>query len=134
MWKDFFSSIGIGSVKVDTVLQNQKAKPGETIKGNIVIRGGQADEPIEKINVLLYLQYKEVHKDSDFSWHDKHIEKLTINMNRDIKAREEESIPFILKIPADSPKTGEKHKWFIQTTVFIHQAIDPKDEDEILIV
>lgn len=134
MWKNFFSSIGIGSVKVDTILHDQKAAPGEMIQGDVVIYGGQADKPIQKINLLLYLQYEEVRKDSDFSWHDKHIDKLTIVVNRHIKAGEKERIPFTMKIPDDGPRTGEKNKWFLQTTVLINQSVDPTDEDELMIV
>ncbi len=134
MWKKFFSSIGIGSVKVDTILYDKKAALGEMIKGDVLICGGQTDEPIQKINLLLYLQYEEVRKDSDFSWHDKHIDELTIVVNRHIKAGEKDRIPFTMKIPADGPKTGEKHKWFLQTTVLINQSVDPTDEDELMIV
>lgn len=133
MWKEFFSSIGIDSVKVDTILEKQTAAPGETVKGRILLEGGQADEPIEKIQVLLYLQYEEVQEYSDFSWHDKHIEEVNIELNRNIKAGEKETIPFSIKLPENSPKTNDKHKWYIRTKVFVDQAVDPEDEDQIIV-
>ncbi|WP_046176148.1 sporulation protein [Domibacillus indicus] len=133
MWKEFFSSIGIDSVKVDTVLEKQIAAPGETVKGNILIKGGQADEPVEKIQVLLYMQYEEVKEDSDFSWHDKDIEEINIQINRNIAAGESETIPFLIKIPDNGPLTDGSHKWYIKTKVFIDQAVDPEDEDQIIV-
>lgn len=133
MWKELFSSIGINSVKVDTVIENQIVAPGEEIKGRISIKGGHAEEPIEKIQVLLYLQYEEVKEDSDFSWHEKHIEEVIIQYKRNIKAGETNMLPFKMKVPSKGPKTDEAHKWFIRTKVFIDQAVDPEDEDEILV-
>ncbi len=133
MWRDFFSSIGIGSVKIDTVVNEKTAAPGETISGQVFLKGGQADEPVEKIQILLYLQYEEVREDSDFSWHDKHIEEITINVNKAIKAGEKNTIPFFVSVPENGPKTDEKHKWFIRTKAFIGQAVDPEDEDEIIV-
>ncbi|WP_046181028.1 sporulation protein [Domibacillus tundrae] len=133
MWKEIFSSIGIDSVKVDTVLENQTAALGETVNGRILIEGGLADEPIKKIQVLLYLQYEKVKEDSDFTWHDKHIEEVNIELNRNIKAGEADSIPFSLKLPEKGPKTDDTHKWYIRTKVFIDQAVDPEDEDQIIV-
>lgn len=133
MWKDFFSSIGIDSVKVDTKLKKRSAAPGETIHGEVFVTGGQAEEPIEKIQVLLYMQYEEVKEDSDFSWHDKDIEDVTIDFQRNIKTDEEINVPFSVTLPEGSHFTDDKHKWFIRTKVFVDQAVDPEDEDEIFV-
>ncbi|OLN21593.1 hypothetical protein BTO30_14010 [Domibacillus antri] len=134
MWKEFFSSIGLDSVKVDTVIHDKHAEPRDTIKGEVRIQGGLADEIIDKIIVLLYLQYEEVHEDSDFSWHDKHIEEVTIDVKRNIKSGEQDQVPFTIMIPQNAEKTDEKHKWYLKTTVVIPAAVDPTDEDEIMIV
>ncbi|WP_050182005.1 sporulation protein [Domibacillus robiginosus] len=133
MWKDFFSSIGLDSVKVDTIVEKQLISPGETLSGHIHVKGGQADEPIDKIHILLYLQYEAVKEDSDFSWHEKHFEEIIIPFKRNIKAYEEHRVPFSVKVPLEAPKTDDTHKWFVRTKVFIDQAVDPEDEDEITV-
>ncbi|OMP66933.1 sporulation protein [Domibacillus epiphyticus] len=134
MWTKFISSIGLESVKVDTILHDKQAALGDTVKGEVLILGRQTEKSIEKVKVLLYLQYEEVHPDSDFSWHDKHFEEVTLNVGRNLTEGEEERIPFSIKIPEEGPKTDEKHKWILQTQVVIPQAFDPKDEDELIIM
>ncbi|WP_309088178.1 sporulation protein [Domibacillus sp.] len=133
MWKDFFSSIGIGSIKVDTMIDQKAVSPGETINGYVYIKGGKVEEPIDKVQILLYLQYEEVKEDSDFSWHEKHFQEVILPFKRNIKASEAHKVPFSIKIPLQGPKTDETHKWFIRTKVFIDQAVDPEDEDEVMI-
>lgn len=133
MWKDFFSSIGINSVTVDTTIEQKAYSPGDMIHGTVHVKGGQAEEPIEKIQLLLYMQYEEVKEDSDFNWHDKHIEEQHIEFDRNIKEEETIDMPFSFALPKDSIQTDEKHKWFIKTKVFIEQAVDPEDEDEIIV-
>lgn len=134
MWKNILSSIGIGGVTIDTILQKKTYQRGDKIKGAVLIRGGQAAEPIESLIVSLHLQVNEVREDSDFSYHEKDLKEITIPMNRDVQPQEKLTIPFTLEIDEEHPATDEKNKTFLKTTALIPQAIDPSDQDEVIIV
>ncbi|WP_204555292.1 sporulation protein [Bacillus ectoiniformans] len=133
MWKDFLSSIGIGSVKVDTIIPKSEVKPGELIEGEVVINGGQAEEPISKVTLQLLLRYEEVREDSDFSYHDKEIKEVVLDVHRNIEVDEEKRLPFQMELPKDHPLTDEENQTFLRTIVDIKQSVDPTDEDEIVV-
>ncbi|HZG69903.1 MAG TPA: sporulation protein [Chondromyces sp.] len=133
MWKDFLSSIGIGSVKVDTRLEKKAYVQGEAIKGEVLIKGGIAEEQIESIAITMFLRYESVRPDSDFTFHDKDLDELVIPLTDEIDSNEEKRIPFTLQLDKKHPATSEKYQTFLRTTLLIPQAIDSSDEDEIIV-
>ena len=133
MIKQFLSSIGIGHVKVDTVVRNPKISQGDVIEGEVVLKGGMADQPINNIQLLLLLKYEEDKQDSDFSFHERNIETITLNKIGTIHAGEEKEISFQFPTQPDHPLTSEVNQTVLRTTVDIPQAVDPTDEDTIIV-
>lgn len=133
MWKEFLSSIGIGSVKVDTVLEKGQFTIGEVIEGNVVITGGKVTVPIESIVLQLVYQFEEVRDDSDFSSHEKEMERLTIDIDREIPSGEIQDFPFGIVLQKNHPVTEDNKQTFLRTTVIIPQSVDATDQDEIII-
>ncbi|KZN99758.1 hypothetical protein A4244_17335 [Bacillus badius] len=134
MWKNILSSIGIGGVAIDTVLEKTDYHAGEKMKGKVLINGGQAAEPIDALVISWYLQIHEVREDSDFSYHDKELKEMTLPIQRDIQPKEKLTIPFTLEIDAEHPPTSATHQTFLKTTAVIPQAVDPFDQDEVIIL
>ncbi|MGG6446486.1 sporulation protein [Pseudobacillus badius] len=134
MWKNILSSIGIGGVAIDTVLEKTDYHAGEKMKGKVLINGGQAAEPIDALVISWYLQIHEVREDSDFSYHDKELKEMIIPIQRDIQPKEKLTIPFTLEIDAEHPPTSAAHQTFLKTTAVIPQAVDPFDQDEVIIL
>ena len=134
MWKNILSSIGIGGVAIDTALQKTTFQRGDKIEGKVLINGGQAPEPIDNLVVSLHLQVEEVREDSDFSYRDKDLKEIIIPIKRDIKPKEKIIIPFSLEIDPEHPPTNNKNKTFLKTTAVIPQAVDPSDQDELVIL
>ncbi|WP_219169861.1 sporulation protein [Bacillus sp. MCCB 382] len=133
MLNKFLSSIGIGHVKVDTIVHTTEISPGDHIKGDVVLKGGMADQPINKVQLLLLYKYEEDKKDSDFCYHEKDLKTITIDNIGTIKAGEEKRIPFEFPTESDHPKTTDTDQTILRTTVDIPQAVDPTDEDSIFI-
>jgi sporulation-control protein len=133
IWKQFLSSIGIGHVKVDTLVYNTNLSPGETIEGEVVIEGGMADQPITEITLLLVLKYEEDKEDSDFPYHEKDIEGITLNNIGTIQSEEKKRIPFSFLLSKNHPISTEKQETFLRTTIDIPQAVNPTDEDSIIV-
>ena len=56
-----FASVGIGAATVDTKLEKDTAAPGEEVRGVVEVRGGNVDQTIDEIYLMLYTTFvKEV--------------------------------------------------------------------------
>lgn len=133
MWKKFMSSIGFGNVTVDTVLPKQTYKQGELLEGSVKVKGGAAEQDIERIELRLILIYEQDKEDSDFSYHEKELYEMALTNLHHVDSNELYSIPFSIPIDKTHPKTEAGVETVLRTKVLIHQGIDPEDEDKILI-
>ncbi|TMU87328.1 hypothetical protein FGG79_04145 [Bacillus sp. BHET2] len=133
MFNKFLSSIGIGHVKVDTIVHTTEISSGDLIKGEVVLKGGMADQPINEVRLLLLHKYEEDKKDSDFSYHEKEMDTIAFDKIGTILAGEEKRISFELLTKSSHPRTTDTDQTILRTTVDIPQAVDPTDEDSIFV-
>ncbi|MEG9297835.1 sporulation protein [Mangrovibacillus sp. Mu-81] len=133
MLEKFLSSIGIGHVKVDTVVPNATITAGDNINGEVIIEGGMADQQVNEVQLLLLFKYEEDKEDSDFPYHEKEIKTIILKDIGTIKAGEKKAISFQFPTDRDHPKTTESNQTILRTTVDIPQAVDPTDEDSIIV-
>ncbi|WP_019241787.1 MULTISPECIES: sporulation protein [Bacillus] len=134
MWKTLLSSIGLGNITVDTIVEKKEYKPGEELCGKVEINGGMTDKKIEGIVITLLVKYEQDKLDSDFSFHEKHIRETEINNSKMIHSNETNTIPFSIRIPFDHPKSENGVETIIRTKLLVSQNIDPEDEDTIIIL
>ncbi|WP_174733135.1 sporulation protein [Mesobacillus harenae] len=133
MWKEFLSSIGFGSAKVETVIAKEVYKPGDTIKGVVKIHGGNTEQTINKITLSLYTSLEETRDDSDFSFIDEECRHVELGNIGTIHPGEQRSIPIQIPLSANHPITKGNLKTFLRTSLGIPQAVNTTSEDEIII-
>lgn len=134
MWKKFMSSIGFGNIMVDTILENRQYKRGETINGVVHIKGGAAEQEIEKIVLTLVLKYEQDKEDSDFTYHEKDIHEIVFTDIHHVDSSEYCSIPFSMELPDDHPLTCNGVETTLRTKLIVPQAVDSEDEDQVVIM
>jgi sporulation-control protein len=134
MWKDFLSSIGIGNIKVDTIVENPTLTPSCDLKGEVMIEGGLSDQDVNKIVLTVYIRTEDYREDSDFTYHEKELHGFALNEIGVVKAGEVKRIPFKFSLYKDHPLSDEKTETFLRTLVDIPQAVNPTDEDSIKVV
>lgn len=127
------ASIGIGSAKVDTKLEKNQYKLGETVSGVIEITGGAVEQEISEIYLTLHTNYK-MERDDHTYYKDATIQHYLINQSFTLSANEEKEVPFSFQLPYETPLTYGKSKVWIKTGMDIKNALDPKDEDYIQVV
>lgn len=127
------ASVGIGSAKVDTILDKDTYSPGESITGKIKIEGGKVDQNIDHITLYVMTEYyREV--DDKKVRDTAAIEKTNVTSSLVVKAGSQQEIPFSLKLPYDAPLTlGHTPVW-IKTGLDIQMAVDPTDNDQIRVL
>jgi sporulation-control protein len=132
MLKKFLSTIGIGSMKVDTVVDQPEIAYGETLSGTIYIDGGQSDQDIEFIKLEVLKRTEGHREDSDFDITSECVAKHTIEMVGSVKSKETRMVPFQLVPDERWESEGENVKLFLRTSINISNAVDVQDEDEIV--
>jgi sporulation-control protein len=132
MLKKFLSTIGIGTMKVDTVVDQPQLSHGESLSGKIYINGGQTKQIIEFIELAILKRTEGHRKDSDFDVTNDCIAKHTIEMVGSVKSKETRMIPFELMPDERWESEAENVKLFLRTSIHITNAVDVQDEDEIV--
>lgn len=128
MFDKLLSSIGIGAAKVDTRLAKKSYIVGETIEGEVYIKGGKTEQDIDAIYLTLMTDY-EVEIDDKRVRRSVALDKILLTESFTIAANEDKVMPFQMKIPYEAPATLGRTRLWIQTGLDIKMAIDPQDKD-----
>ncbi|MDP5273956.1 sporulation protein [Chengkuizengella axinellae] len=134
--KKMLSSIGIGSAKVDTVLNNDEFVPGDIIEGVVHIEGGKVEQKIEDVYlsiVTTYTEEREINDNEVDLTKQAVLNKIKISEPFTIGKGEKKEFPVQIQLPYDTPLTIGKTKAWIQTGLDIDNAVDPSDRDSIKI-
>lgn len=128
MFDKLLSSIGIGAAKVDTRLAKKSYTVGETIEGEVFIKGGKNEQDIDNIYLTLMTDYV-VEVDDKKVRRSVALDKILLTERFTIASNEEKVVPFQIKVPYEAPVTMGSTRVWIQTGLDIKMAIDPQDKD-----
>lgn len=120
---------GKGAAKVDLVLDKNQFRLGETIQGKLVIEGGEAEQKINKIDILLMVA---VRHDETESVHT--VATIPVYESFTIHPGEHKEFPFKYLLPYDLLISGNHVTYFFNTNLDIAGGLDQKDRDYIEIV
>jgi sporulation-control protein len=126
------ASIGIGSAKVDTLLEKSSYFPGEEIRGVVRIQGGSVGQQMDGIQLSVMTTYLREMNDSKI-YQNATIYNVRVAQPQEIAAQELKEIPFSFVIPLNTPLTLGRTSVWIKTEADIQSAVDPTDEDRIQI-
>lgn len=124
------ASVGIGSAKVDTVLEKSSYYPGEVIRGVIRIQGGSVEQQIDGINLTVMTTYTQEIDDSKFNKNGE-VARFQVSQPQSIGVQEFKEIPFSVTLPGNTPLTIGRSPVWIKTDADIQSAVDPTDADHI---
>lgn len=133
MFKKMFAKMGFGSAKVDAILTTDQFYPGGTVEGRIEIKGGEVEQKISAINLKLKTIAKKEGDDSDFNLTHT-LDEYAICEAFTLNPGAEESLEFAFELHPETPVTvidvpDNRCKVWLETSLDIDDAIDPKDRD-----
>ena len=139
-FKKTLASFGIGSAKVDSVLQQEVLYPGEKVNVTIHVYGGSTAQEIDNIEMKLYCRYiKEVPANQDRDEHNSgHMRRMptsytlahwTLPYAFTIEPGETRDFEVELDVPWNAPVTIGDSKVWLETGLNIALAKDPSDTD-----
>ncbi|OLO27050.1 hypothetical protein BTR23_21185 [Alkalihalophilus pseudofirmus] len=135
MFEKLFSSIGIGSAKLNTLLYDNKIERGKETNGEIHIYGGIAEQMISEINIQIELEFNKYYDDmTDFREYKEEILHIKMDSPFVISPQELKVIPFSFTLPHNTPVTFNEQKIYIQTELQINFFNCPVSKDKLTIV
>lgn len=142
-FKKVLSSVGIGSAKVDTIIDNNQVSPGELVQGHIMVKGGSVVQAINHISIDVCCNYfsEETYTETDDEGEEsehtriiRHTAKLATYRVVDAFSTEVDTssrFDFSIELPFYSPLSMGDCKVWLETDLDIASAIDKSDKDTL---
>lgn len=120
------SSIGIGAATVDTVLPTPELHPGETVRVDVELTGGDSAQEIQGIAFVLEARVE--------SGGEHLLGEIEVDRSVSLSPGEERTIPVDVEVPLWTPVTTDGVSVWLETRLEIDWARDPTAEDEVDVV
>lgn len=130
MFNNLLTSIGIGSIKADTSIENKVNYENDLIKGVVILEGGNTDQIVNKIEITLIERIQNDDKRSQFSVIDNELDTYIYAGDFTVGAKEVEKVHFQFKLENHDIDV-KNNKIYMKTHVFIDYSVDAYDEDEV---
>ncbi|GAB7387789.1 hypothetical protein BSNK01_16260 [Bacillaceae bacterium] len=129
MFKKMMAKLGVGSAKVDLVLNKPSYALGEVIEGSFHIEGGTVEQRINKLDVELLLRVTV--KGREFT---KTAAAIPVTSSFVIRPGEKKTLPFSYPLPMNLPISRYNVAYFLLTHLDIAGGVDHHDRDELRIL
>jgi len=134
IFKRMLRAFGVGGPTVDTVLPDPNARPGETLRGEVRVAGGEYPVLIDNITVGLETRVEAEDGDALLEFH-----RASVAGNFTLAAGERQDIPFEVEVPWETPVTHLEGRHLtgmimgLRTELSVAKAVDQGDLDEVAI-
>lgn len=136
MFRKIKASLGFGeNAKVDTILENPSLYQGDTLRGVVRIMGGDIEQKIDAIKLVLCTTMK-VENDDEISYETHVIAEHAAETSITIQPDEIHDVPFEIELHPETPITAletsnNQSQVWLETILDIDWAMDPRDRDQI---
>ncbi|RFU60479.1 sporulation protein [Peribacillus glennii] len=124
--RKYMSLLGIGSAKIDLVLNKETYAPGEPVHGHFLIKGGTIDQQLKRIDCDLIA--------IDNNGSEKVINSKTILSSARIISEEMNQISFAFQLPDSVPASTDGLTYRFHTKLAFNEGASSRDEDAIQII
>lgn len=129
MFRTILASTGVGSAKINLILDKAFVKIGQTVTGKIVVNGGSSEQSITGLNVLFRMLSSHAKTLANI---EDTIKDIPITKEQFvIKPNEERVFPFSFSCPQSLPVSSATTKYFFDTNLEIKWGRDSHDQDFI---
>ncbi|GAA3891650.1 sporulation protein [Streptomyces sedi] len=137
VFKRLLGKLGVGGPSVDTVLHRGTVLPGDTVSGDVLIRGGSMDVEITEVTLELAARVE-----SEAGEEERHgtvrFHRVVVGGGFRLAEEQELSIPFSFPLPWEAPITevfGQplSRPLGVRTQLAVAGAVDTGDLDPLMI-
>lgn len=130
MFKKLLASVGIGSAQVDTRLEQDSLIPGDMVRGEVHMVGGDVAQEIDDIYMYVVTHYEREVNDNKVK-EECILVKHRLSERFTLQPKERRVLPFAFQLPYETPLTMGRQPVYLRTGLDIKNAIDPGDSDFI---
>jgi sporulation-control protein len=127
------ASLGIGGVKLNTILENANVMAGSQVSGYVDVLGGNVEQHIDNLNINVMTEYEEEDGDNKHH-HNATIQTIRLNLNKTILPKENFQVPFSFFLTAQAPISIHKTKVWLNSSLDVEMALDPTDIDYLNVI
>lgn len=120
------AQLGIGSAKIDLLLQKDVYKPGEVVYGTFSIKGGIIHQKLKKIDCHLIATNKTAGTE-------KIMGVTTILTSKQIDSEEMHNLPFVFNLPESILPSTDELAYHFQTRLIFDEGVTSQDQDRVQI-
>lgn len=102
MFKKLLAAVGVGGAMVDTVLDKPSLRPGDTLTGKVLIKGGSVPQSIEYVDLVLMTEVeKKINGEEYRASHA--LQRYRVSGAIQLSAGQDMILPFALGLPLETP-------------------------------
>jgi sporulation-control protein len=141
MFQKVLASFGSGGAKVDARLLDRSVRPGGTLRGEVLLAGGQVDQEVESLAVTLLARVESdgpAGRPAEVT--DLPFQTIQLAGRELIRAGAQVTVPFEIQMPWETPITTVLGKYLtgmavgLQTNLNLASTVvDPQDVDAVSI-
>jgi sporulation-control protein len=131
MVKKMLARLGIGGAQVNTLLETSTVAIGDSIRGQVEVRGGSAVQTIESVDLVLNTTYSRRTADNKSQIMQCSLLRQPIIAGLVILPGERQRLPFEMPLPPETPLTVGRQPVTVSAELKIAGGLDPTDHDEI---
>jgi len=130
----FLSRVGIGSATVDTILETDTVRPGDSIDAHVEIEGGSDEQEVDELELAVATAYQVPSDGDDPVYETAEINEMELTSGFTIEPDVDRTIDVPpISIPFTTPATISQTEVWIQTGLEIDWSVDPTDEDQLTV-
>lgn len=126
--RKYMALLGIGSAKIDLILEKDTYAWGEQVKGVFVVKGGLIEQQLKRIECDLVMSDTENQKVDE-----KVVDSITIYTTKYIESNAENHIPFIFRLP-QSIHSDSVVSYRFKSRLAFKEGVESLDHDVIKIL
>ncbi|MFB5282909.1 sporulation protein [Peribacillus sp. Hz7] len=119
--------LGIGSARIDLILQKEAYRPGEVVYGYFSIDGGSIEQKLKRIDCNLVLTDKAAGIEKVIDT------KITLT-SKLINSEELYTLPFTFQLPVSISASTDEVSYHFQTKLHFDEGVTSQDQDIIQIL
>ena len=140
MFQKVLASFGSGGAKVDAKLLDRSVRPGGVLHGEVQLIGGQVDQEIETLSVILLARVEVSDGKGRTTTEDLPFQTVQLASRETIRVGAQVAVPFEVQLPWETPITTVLGKHLtgmavgLQTNLDLASTVvDPQDVDAVSI-
>ncbi|MGB5946355.1 sporulation protein [Paenisporosarcina sp.] len=126
--RKYMALLGVGSARIDLILEKDTYVVGEQVKGVFVVKGGLIGQQLKRIDCDLVMSDDENQKAKG-----KIVDSITIFTTKYIHSNTENHIPFTFRIP-NSLYVGNLMSYRFKSSLAFNEGVESLDHDVITIL